>query len=48
MQVINKYRDKGSPCLIPLEGRIYSKLVPLTKIEVEIEETKLMISFTMP
>ena len=38
-----KVRDKGSPCLIPLDENIKSRTSPLNEIDVETIETQLMI-----
>ena len=35
MHRINNYGDNGSPCLIPLEGKIGSRASPLTIIDVD-------------
>jgi hypothetical protein len=43
---INKYGDKGSPCLIPLDGLNSSIRPPLKRIEIVEEETQSMINLT--
>lgn len=39
MQRRKRWGDKGSPCLISLDGKIGSKGIPLNKTEVDTDET---------
>ena len=41
---INRYREIGSPCLIPLDGRKGSKAPSLKRMEIDEEGTQLIIS----
>ena len=43
IQSIKRYGDKGSPCLVSLDGSKRSKAPPLTKIGVLEDVTQLMI-----
>ena len=40
---MKRYGDKGSPYLMPLDRRKDSKAPPLKRMEMEDEETQLMI-----
>jgi hypothetical protein len=44
MQRIKMYRDRGSPCLIPLDGEKFSRHSPFTKMEREEDEMQDIIS----
>ena len=44
IHIMNKQGERGSPCLIPLEGRKGSSLPPLKRIDTEELEMQLMIS----